>query len=82
MQSLFRHRMDLLDKDVWQNCFSRGMIHTKTKTPPAGYSEGSQIVMFSSNGVLLRSVENSILFPQVKIDMVLSSQQYLNAKGN
>lgn len=70
-QSLFRHQMDLLDKDVVQELFfSKGMIYTKTKDgPPARYCEESQIRnALASNGCIIEgNVENSILFRKVKI---------------
>lgn len=70
-QSLFRHQMELLDRNVLQELFfSKGMIHTKIKDgPPARYCEGADISnTLTSNGCLIEgSVENSILFRKVKI---------------
>ncbi len=70
-QSLFRHQMELLDRNVLHELFfSKGMIRTKIKDgPPARYCEGADISnTLTSNGCLIEgSVENSILFRKVKI---------------
>lgn len=70
-QSLFRHQMELLDRNVLQELFfSKGMIHTKIKDgPPARYCDGSSISnTLASNGCVIEgTVEDSILFRKVKI---------------
>lgn len=67
----YRHSMDLLDQDVWNELFFRpGPIYTKVKDePPSCYRQGSEVShSLVANGCEIEGrVEGSILFRGVKV---------------
>ncbi|WP_192896523.1 glucose-1-phosphate adenylyltransferase subunit GlgD [Cohnella sp. AR92] len=67
----YRHNMELLNPDVWNELFFRpGPIYTKVKDePPTRYRTGSNVVdSLIANGCEIEgTVENSILFRGVKV---------------
>jgi glucose-1-phosphate adenylyltransferase len=69
--SYFKHSMDLLQPDVWQELFfNPGRIYTKVKDePPAKYQSGANVInSLVANGCDIDgTVENSILFRGVKV---------------
>jgi glucose-1-phosphate adenylyltransferase len=69
--AFFRHNMELLDPDVWNELFFRpGPIYTKVKDePPTRYRSGSAVVnSLVANGCEIEgTVEGSILFRGVKV---------------
>ncbi|WP_211093633.1 glucose-1-phosphate adenylyltransferase subunit GlgD [Cohnella fermenti] len=69
--SYYRHNMELLNPDVWNELFFRpGPIFTKVKDePPTRYRSGSQAIhSLVANGCEIEgTVENSILFRGVKV---------------
>lgn len=69
--SFYRHNMELLDPDVWNDLFYRpGPIYTKVKDePPTRYRRGSEAVhSLIANGCEIEgAVYGSILFRGVKV---------------
>jgi len=68
----YRHSMELLQPDVWNDLFFRpGPIYTKVKDePPTRYRSGSRVTnSLIANGCDIEGiVENSILFRGVKVE--------------
>lgn len=72
LRSYFKHNMELLKPEVWQELFFReGYIYTKVKDePPAQYLEGAVTTnSLVANGCnIAGTVENSVLFRGVKVE--------------
>ncbi len=71
VNNFFKHNMDLLKKEVWQELFFKpGLIYTKVKDePPAKYMDQASVVnSLVANGCIIEGrVENSILSRGVKV---------------
>lgn len=71
LQTYFKHHMDLLKPEVWQELFFRdGFIYTKLKDePPSQYLAGAKAVnsLVAGGCHIEGTVENSILFRGVKV---------------
>jgi len=71
IQSYFKHNMDLLRPEVWQELFFQpNLIYTKVKDePPAKYMGEARVTnSLVANGCFIEgTVENSILFRGVKV---------------
>ncbi|SHI48360.1 glucose-1-phosphate adenylyltransferase subunit GlgD [Propionispora hippei] len=71
LQSYYKHNMDLLKPEVWQELFFReGFIYTKVKDePPSQYFESAETSnsLVSGGCRIAGKVENSILFRGVKV---------------
>lgn len=71
VSSYYRHNMELLRPEKWQELFAKaGLIYTKVKdAAPAKYKEQAQVsnAMVANGCVIEGSVENSVLFRDVKI---------------
>ena len=71
-QSYFKHNMDLLTPEVWQELFfTPGLIYTKVKDePPAKYKTEARVInSLVANGCYIEgTVENSILFRGVRVE--------------
>lgn len=71
VQSYYRHNMDLLKPEIWQQLFfDQGLIYTKVKDgPPTKYNENSQVKnsVIANDCVIEGIVENSIIFRGVQI---------------
>ena len=71
VQSYFRHNMDLLNPDIWEEVFLKsGLIYTKVKDQaPVKYMENATVknALVANGCVINGSVENSILFRGVRI---------------
>lgn len=72
IQSYYRHSLDLLKPEVWQELFFKsGRIYTKVKDEaPAKYNESAQVsnALVANGCVVAGKVENSILFRGVKVN--------------
>lgn len=72
VQSYYKHTMDLLDKDVWNELFfGDGPIYTKIKdSPPTKYWEESDVkdVLVAAGCSIRGKVEGSVIFRGVLVD--------------
>lgn len=71
LQSYYKHNMDLLKADKWQDLFMKaGLVYTKVKDEaPAKYKESAKVAntMVANGCIVAGRVENSILFRGVKV---------------
>ncbi|SHK04440.1 glucose-1-phosphate adenylyltransferase [Geosporobacter subterraneus DSM 17957] len=71
VQSYYRHNMDLLNSEIWEEVFLRsGLIYTKVKDQaPVKYMEHAVVknALVANGCVINGSVENSVLFRGVRI---------------
>ncbi|MCE5284971.1 MAG: glucose-1-phosphate adenylyltransferase subunit GlgD [Pelosinus sp.] len=71
LQSYYKHNMELLKVDKWQDLFMKaGLVYTKVKDEaPAKYQESAKVAntMVANGCIVGGRVENSILFRGVKV---------------
>ncbi|NUK30521.1 glucose-1-phosphate adenylyltransferase subunit GlgD [Parageobacillus sp. VR-IP] len=71
IESYFRHSMELLNRDIWQQLFIKSRpIYTKVKDePPTKYTEKAVVKnsMIANGCIVEGHIENSIIFRSVKI---------------
>lgn len=71
VQSYYKHNMDLLKPEKWQELFGKsGLVYTKVKDEaPVKYKAGSKVVntMIANGCVVQGHIENSIIFRSVRI---------------
>jgi glucose-1-phosphate adenylyltransferase len=71
LQSYYKHNMELLKADKWQDLFMKaGLVYTKVKDEaPAKYKESAKVAntMVANGCIVAGRVENSILFRGVKV---------------
>lgn len=72
IESYYKHTMDLLDKDIWNELFfGYGPIYTKVKdSPPTKYWEESEVkdVLVATGCSIKGKAEGSVIFRGVTVD--------------